>query len=100
MRACRPVPNYELPHTCAPAFPTTPYRTFGTLTAQSTRGPSLMEQHKTKRSKMDEEPEVVWDRDSMLGVGGLLSEEQREKKLKDARNLGDRFAHGKSGAYL
>lgn len=58
-----------------------------------------MEQHKAKRTKTDE-PEVIWDRDSMLGVGGMLSEEQREKKIKDARNLGDRFGHGKSGAYL
>ncbi|EJT52429.1 hypothetical protein A1Q1_04336 [Trichosporon asahii var. asahii CBS 2479] len=65
----------------------------------TSRGPSLMEQHKAKKSKTDE-PEVIWDRDSMLGVGGMLSEEQREKKIKEARNLGDRFGHGKSGAYL
>jgi hypothetical protein len=35
-----------------------------------------------------------------MGVGSLLSGEEQVKKIKDQANLGDRFGHGRGGAYM
>ncbi|BEJ06114.1 hypothetical protein CcaverHIS641_0306360 [Cutaneotrichosporon cavernicola] len=65
---------------------------------KSSRGASLMEQHQAK--KKDASPPPIWDRERMMGVGSMLSGEERVKKIKDAANLGDRFGHGRGGAYM
>ncbi|WWD20999.1 hypothetical protein CI109_105480 [Kwoniella shandongensis] len=71
----------------------------------SQRGPSLLDKHaaklsqKKKEGKEDEAP-GIWDHDRDMGITGrLLSEQERKAKIKDARGLGDRFGHGKSGAF-
>ncbi|WWC91407.1 uncharacterized protein L201_006351 [Kwoniella dendrophila CBS 6074] len=70
---------------------------------EHSRGPSLLDQHTSKLSKKnkdDSEPSAIWDHDRDMGVTGrLLTDNERQKKIKDARGLGDRFGHGKSGAY-
>ncbi|WWC73289.1 uncharacterized protein I206_107255 [Kwoniella pini CBS 10737] len=67
------------------------------------RGPSLLDQHASKLSKKkkgDDDAPAIWDHDRDMGVTGrLLTDNERQKKIKDARGLGDRFGHGKSGAY-
>ncbi|WVW79099.1 hypothetical protein I302_101063 [Kwoniella bestiolae CBS 10118] len=68
------------------------------------RGPSLLDQHASKLSKKkkgdDEDAPAIWDHDRDMGVTGrLLTDNERQKKIKDARGLGDRFGHGKAGAY-
>ncbi|KAK6904527.1 hypothetical protein I204_06870 [Kwoniella mangroviensis CBS 8886] len=68
------------------------------------RGPSLLDQHASKLSKKkkgeDDEAPAIWDHDRDMGVTGrLLTDNERQKKIKDARGLGDRFGHGKAGAY-
>lgn len=67
---------------------------------KSSRGESLLDQHSAKKSKEEEEPPVIWDHDKMMGVTGrLLTDQERAKKVKDARGLNDRFGHGRDGAY-
>jgi len=40
---------------------------------------------------------MIWDRDSAMSVGGkLMDDKSRNKALKDAAALGDRFGSGKS----
>ncbi|WVQ81589.1 hypothetical protein IAT38_003713 [Cryptococcus sp. DSM 104549] len=71
---------------------------------QAQRGPSLLDQHaaslaKKKKDGKDDAP-AIWDHDRDMGVTGrLLSDQERSGKIKEARGLGDRFGHGKSGAY-
>ncbi|KAK8843469.1 hypothetical protein IAR55_007126 [Kwoniella newhampshirensis] len=69
------------------------------------RGPSLLDKHAAKLSQKkkegnEDEAPGIWDHDRDMGITGrLLSEQERKAKIKDARGLGDRFGHGKSGAY-
>jgi hypothetical protein len=43
---------------------------------------------------------MIWDHARDMGVTGrLLSNEERQAKIKDARGLSDRFGHSSSGAY-
>ncbi len=58
-----------------------------------------MEQH-AKRKDKGASPPPIWDHDKMMGVGSLLSGEEQVKKIKDQANLGDRFGHGRGGAYM
>ncbi|WVQ75363.1 hypothetical protein IAR50_004982 [Cryptococcus sp. DSM 104548] len=68
-----------------------------------TRGPSLLDQHTSKlakKGKNEEDAPAIWDHARDMGVTGrLMTDQERSKKIKDARGLGDRFGHGKSGAY-
>lgn len=73
------------------------------LTAQeSSRGASLLDQHAAKKTDKDEDegPPMIWDHDKMMGVTGrLLTDQERSKKINEARGLNDRFGHGRDGAY-
>ena len=45
--------------------------------------------------------DAIWDRDRDMGLGNkLLDAGQRNKLIKDAKGLGDRFGAGKRGGYL
>ncbi|TCD65074.1 hypothetical protein EIP91_003276 [Steccherinum ochraceum] len=67
------------------------------------RGGTLVAQHSTK-SKDDTEsdgPPVLWDHSRDMALSGrLMDDKSREKMIKDARGLGDRFGAGKSGSFL
>ena len=69
---------------------------------KSSRGGSLLSQHQKRKaeSKDEEDEPAFWDHSKHMGITGrLLSNEERAQKIKDARNLSDRFGHGKRGAY-
>ncbi|WVQ93392.1 hypothetical protein IAU59_000461 [Kwoniella sp. CBS 9459] len=69
------------------------------------RGPSLLDQHasklkKKKKDGKDDDAPAIWDHDRDMGITGrLLNDQERSAKIRDARGLGDRFGHGKAGAY-
>ena len=71
------------------------------------RGAALVEQHteKSARSekdkKEDDGPPVIWDHSRDMALSGrLMDDKSREKYIKDARGLSDRFGAGKSGSFL
>ena len=44
--------------------------------------------------------DAIWDRDRDMGSAGrLLDQSSRNKLIKDAKGLSDRFGSGKRGAY-
>jgi len=46
-------------------------------------------------------PPGIWDHERDMGIGGrLLDDGTRDKILKDARRLGDKFGTGKHGGFL
>ncbi|ODN91407.1 hypothetical protein L198_05921 [Cryptococcus wingfieldii CBS 7118] len=67
------------------------------------RGPSLLDQHTSKlakKGKNEDDAPAIWDHARDMGITGrLMTDQERSKKINDARGLGDRFGHGKSGAY-
>ncbi|TFY60981.1 hypothetical protein EVJ58_g4804 [Rhodofomes roseus] len=69
------------------------------------RGGTLLDQHaRTTVSKdKDEEegPPVIWDHSRDMALSGrLMDDRSRDKFVKEARGLGDRFGSGKSGGFL
>ncbi|CAL1696827.1 unnamed protein product [Somion occarium] len=68
------------------------------------RGGALLEQHASKvakEKKDDEEPSGIWDHSRDMALGGrLLDDKTRDKFIKEARGLGDRFGTGRSGGFL
>lgn len=69
------------------------------------RGVALVNAHTDrdaqKKKTTDEEPAGIWDHARDMSLGGrLMDEKQRQKMLKDAKALGDRFGTGKSGGFL
>ncbi|KAG0139622.1 hypothetical protein CROQUDRAFT_666232 [Cronartium quercuum f. sp. fusiforme G11] len=70
------------------------------------RGASLLDLHQTASSNVskaktkaekekDKKEEVVWDHDSMMGLGGkLMSDKQKADMIRDAKGLGGRFGGG------
>ncbi|PFH48283.1 hypothetical protein AMATHDRAFT_130164, partial [Amanita thiersii Skay4041] len=67
------------------------------------RGAALIEQHAAASAKKNEkdEPPVIWDHARDMALGGrLMDDEKRNKFIKEARGLGDRFNTGKSGGFL
>ncbi|OCH94179.1 hypothetical protein OBBRIDRAFT_789527 [Obba rivulosa] len=74
------------------------------------RGESLLNQHAhTSTSREDEkkrkgekdEPPGIWDHSRDMALGGrLMDDRSRDKFIKEARGLGDRFGTGKSGGFL
>ncbi|KAF5385557.1 hypothetical protein D9757_006741 [Collybiopsis confluens] len=69
------------------------------------RGAALVDAHiekeKTKRAKGGEEEEKdlgIWDHGRDMALSGrLMDDSQRNKLIRDAKSLGDRFGSGKSG---
>ncbi|CDO70954.1 hypothetical protein BN946_scf184829.g63 [Trametes cinnabarina] len=70
------------------------------------RGPTLIEQHERlssvkeaekARSGETDEPPAIWDHSRDMALGGrLMDDKTRDKFIKEARGLGDRFGSGKS----
>jgi len=66
------------------------------------RGAALVDQH-ADGSKTPAGPEVpgIWDHSRDMGLGGrLMDDDKRNKMLKEAKGLGDRFGSGKGGGFL
>nr|GAT54579.1 predicted protein [Mycena chlorophos] len=67
-----------------------------------TRGAALVDMHAAagKGAEKDDEPKAIWDRDRDMGLGGrLMDAEKRNKMIKEAKGLGDRFSAGRTGGY-
>ncbi|KAH8101416.1 hypothetical protein BXZ70DRAFT_933003 [Cristinia sonorae] len=66
------------------------------------RGDALVSQHSSKtKEDTPEGPPVIWEHSRDMALGGrLMDDKSREKMIKDARGLGDRFGTGKSGGFL
>lgn len=86
----------------APQFVLVRCSFFGTIQRRN-RGAALVKQHssKTKEEDASEEPPALWDHSRDMSLGGrLMDDKSREKMIKDARGLGDRFGSSKSGGFL
>ncbi|EMD41471.1 hypothetical protein CERSUDRAFT_90038 [Gelatoporia subvermispora B] len=74
------------------------------------RGESLINQHSSLSASKEEEkkrkgdknePPAIWDHSRDMALGGrLMDDRSREKFIKDARGLSDRFGSGRSGGFL
>ncbi|KAG8706935.1 hypothetical protein FRC09_002114 [Ceratobasidium sp. 395] len=65
------------------------------------RGESLVAMHAPATLDPDEVPPGIWDHSRDMALSGrLMDEKSRQKMLKDAKGLGDRFGHGRSGGFL
>ncbi len=57
----------------------------------------MKEAEKAREGEKDEPP-AFWDRDRDMGLGGrLMDDSTRDKFIREAKGLGDRFGSGKSG---
>ncbi|KAF8760797.1 hypothetical protein RHS01_00274 [Rhizoctonia solani] len=67
---------------------------------KSSRGKSLVE-CTLQQQRPNEAPPGIWDHSRDMGLTGrLMDESSRQKMLKDAKGLGDRFGHSRSGGFL
>lgn len=67
------------------------------------RGSTLIDLHSktSKKDEEDEKPMGIWDHGRDMSLGGrLMDDSTRNKMLRDARGLGDRFGTGTSGGFL
>ncbi|KAG0701962.1 hypothetical protein DFH29DRAFT_1048898 [Suillus ampliporus] len=69
------------------------------------RGSALVETHidreKEEEKHKQSEPSVIWDHERDMSLGGrLMDDKQRQKMLRDAKGLGERFGSGRSGGFL
>ncbi|KAH9920322.1 uncharacterized protein B0H18DRAFT_881187 [Fomitopsis serialis] len=69
------------------------------------RGGTLVDRHaRTSTSKEkddDDELPVIWDHSRDMALSGrLVDDKTRDKVIREARGLGDRFGSGKSGGFL
>ncbi|KAJ7019498.1 hypothetical protein C8F04DRAFT_997618 [Mycena alexandri] len=65
------------------------------------RGSALVDMH-ARAGKGDEKDEKkgIWDRDRDMALSGrLMDDDKRNKMLKEAKGLGDRFGTGKTGGF-
>lgn len=72
---------------------------------RNARGAALVDAHHDrephKRKDEDEPLPGIWDHSRDMSLGGrLMDDTQRQKMLRDAKGLGDRFGTGKSGGFL
>ncbi|KAG8712899.1 hypothetical protein FRC08_013949 [Ceratobasidium sp. 394] len=68
---------------------------------KQTRAQSLVAMHNPAAPNPDEAPPGIWDHSRDMALSGrLMDEKSRQKMLKDAKGLGDRFGHGRSGGFL
>ncbi|KAH7330629.1 hypothetical protein B0J17DRAFT_696689 [Rhizoctonia solani] len=68
---------------------------------KSARGQTLVEMHAPVVQDPNEAPPGIWDHSRDMALSGrLMDEGSRQKMLKDAKGLGDRFGHGRSGGFL
>ncbi|KAJ6613964.1 hypothetical protein B0H10DRAFT_1804523, partial [Mycena sp. CBHHK59/15] len=69
---------------------------------RTVRGTTLVDMH-AKSGKGDEagEKKGIWDRDRDMALSGrLMDDDKRNKMLKEAKGLGDRFGTGKTGGFF
>lgn len=72
-----------------------------TSAQSSHRSAPLLDAHASTAPKSEDSAPVIWDRDLHMGVKGrLMDEKDRSQAIKDAKQLGDRFGHGRGGAYV
>ncbi|KAG2030772.1 hypothetical protein BDR03DRAFT_1016770 [Suillus americanus] len=69
------------------------------------RGSALVESHiereKEEETHKQSEPSVIWDHERDMSLGGrLMDDNQRQKMLRDAKGLGERFGSGSGGGFL
>jgi len=68
---------------------------------KATRGQTLVAMHAPAPTNPDEAPPGIWDHSRDMALSGrLMDEGSRQKMLRDAKGLGDRFGHGKGGGFL
>ncbi|KAG9080410.1 hypothetical protein FRC06_006621 [Ceratobasidium sp. 370] len=68
---------------------------------KQSRAQSLVAMHAPAAPDPDEAPPGIWDHSRDMALSGrLMDEKSRQKMLKDAKGLGDRFGHGRSGGFL
>jgi len=72
---------------------------------KSSRGASLVEMHTTskppKPSSADRDTPGIWDHSRDMAVTGrLIDDATRNRMIRDARGLGDRFGSSKNGRYM
>jgi len=76
---------------------------------RKSRGAALLDQHdgstssKSRKGKEEEAPPPpgVWEHGRDMALSGrLMDDKTRDKYIKDARGLGDRFGSGRSGGFL
>ena len=64
----------------------------------------MVEQHQSKTAKETQEDDgspAIWDHGRDMALGGrLMDDSTRNKFIKDARGLSDRFGSGRSGGFL
>ncbi|KAF5356095.1 hypothetical protein D9756_004384 [Leucocoprinus leucothites] len=67
------------------------------------RGPSLVEQHTSRKNIEDEDdgPKAIWDHSRDMALGGrLMDDGKRNQMIRDSKGLGDRFGSGGGGSFL
>jgi hypothetical protein len=70
---------------------------------QKIRGPALIAQHTSSGKGEDSKdaPSGIWDHGRDMSLGGrLMDDEKRNKLVREAKGLGDRFGTGTSGGFL
>ncbi|KAF5373541.1 hypothetical protein D9758_000843 [Tetrapyrgos nigripes] len=71
---------------------------------RNVRGAALVDAHtKSLKSKPEDDPKanVIWDHGRDMALGGrLMDDGSRNKMIKDAKGLGERFSSGRSGGFL
>jgi hypothetical protein len=71
---------------------------------RSSRGSALVDAHAAAlrgNPDEDEDKKGIWDHSRDMSLGGrLMDDSTRQKMLRDAKGLGDRFGTGKSGGFL
>ncbi|KAJ7649382.1 hypothetical protein DFH06DRAFT_553287 [Mycena polygramma] len=76
---------------------------------RATRGSALVDMHARAAAEKEKEKgegegedgkKGIWDRDRDMALSGrLMDDEKRNKMLKEAKSLGDRFGTGKTGGF-
>ena len=60
-----------------------------------------MDVHVEPKKDDGDGPSALWDHTRDMALGGrLMDDTQRQKLLREAKGLGDRFGTGKSGGFL
>ncbi|THU88613.1 hypothetical protein K435DRAFT_729807 [Dendrothele bispora CBS 962.96] len=71
---------------------------------RNVRGAALVDAHtKSMKATQEEDPkaDMIWDHSRDMSVGGrLMDDGDRNKMIRDAKALGDRFSSGRSGGFL
>ncbi|XP_006454954.1 hypothetical protein AGABI2DRAFT_190125 [Agaricus bisporus var. bisporus H97] len=71
---------------------------------KKSRGASLVEQHSSKGKAGDEDEDsekAIWDHSRDMSIGGrLMDDHKRNRMIREAKGLGERFGSGKGGSFL